>query len=305
MIEMVEKEVLTNLELRTKEFTRIFHGRGGCFKGFEFLTIDALDSLLFIVFFQECEENIEQLLVEFFKSLQHKGFKTAILQRRYILKAPSEILFGEVPEDVYALENGLKYQVSFLNNQNIGFFADMKKGREFIASNCRGKNVLNLFSYTCSFSVVAMHHGAQQIINVDMSKSALSAGRENHYLNDLDSNGVKFLPYNILKSWSKIRKYAPYDLIIIDPPSFQKGSFAASKDYEKIIRRLGEFAADECTVLACLNDPNLDEAFIKTIFKNNAPEFIFEKQLKNLETFKAVDESRSLKNLIFKKEKIV
>lgn len=301
MINLVQEEVLKNLEVKTKEFTRIFHGRGGCFKGFEFLTIDSVDTLLFIVFFQECEETIELALVEFFKTLKTKGFRVAILQRRYIAKAPSEILFGKVPQEVYALENGLKYELSFLNNQNIGFFADMKKGREYIAKQSRGKNVLNLFSYTCSFSTVAIHHGAEQVVNVDMSKSALSIGRENHYINDLDSNHVKFLPYNILKSWSKIRKFAPYDLIIIDPPSFQKGSFAASKDYEKIIRRLNEFAADECTVLACLNDPNLDEVFIKTIFENNAPEFIFEKRLKNLETFKARDENRSLKNLIFKK----
>lgn len=301
MINIVEEEIIANLKNPTKEFKRLFHGRGGCFKGFEFLTVDAIDTLLFVVFFQECEEKIEKALCTFFETLQTKGFQTAILQRRYLQKAPSQILFGELNEETTAIENGLKYHLSFLNHQNIGFFADMKKGREFVAKECENKNVLNLFSYTCSFSVVAIQYGAKQVVNVDMSKSALTIGRQNHRLNNISTQNVKFLPFNILKSWSKIKKYAPYDLIIIDPPSFQKGSFAATKDYEKIIKRLDELANVECTVLACLNDPILDENFIRTIFQDFALKFVFEKRLENVKEFKTNDENRSLKNLVFRK----
>ena len=109
------------------------------------------------------------------------------------------------------------------------------------------------------------------------------------------------MPYNILKSWSRIRKAGPYDLIIIDPPSFQKGSFAATNDYVKIIRRLNELAAKECTVLSALNAPELDSAFIRSLFNENAPEFCYVERLNNLESFASNDEERSLKNLIFKK----
>lgn len=301
MIEVVQNEVFANLEHKNREFMRIFHGRGGCFEGFEFLTIDSIDTLLFVVFFDKCDEVIEKALLEFFKTLQNRGFDTSIIQRRYLSKAPSELLFGELKEEHYAIENGLNYHLSFLQHQNIGFFSDMKKGREFVAQMSENSNVLNLFSYTCSFSVVAIQHGAKQVVNVDMSKAALSVGRENHRLNHQSTHLVKFLPYNILKSWSKIKKYAPYDLIIIDPPSFQKGSFAATKDYEKIIKRLDEFANKECVVLACLNDPILDEMFIRNIFAQNACEFVFEKRLENVETFKTLDENRSLKNLVFRK----
>ncbi|MFA7091046.1 MAG: cysteine-rich CWC family protein [Arcobacteraceae bacterium] len=302
MIETLQQETLKNLENKSNEYLRLFHGRGGCFKGFEFLTIDAIDTLLFVVFFQECEEKLEKALLDFFKTLQKQGFQTGIVQRRYLPKAPSEIIFGTLNETNVALENTLKYHLSFLNHQNIGFFADMKQGREFVGKICENKNVLNLFAYTCSFSVVAMKNQAKQVVNVDMSKSALSTGRENHRLNALSTQQVKFLPYNILKSWSKIKKYAPYDVIIIDPPSFQKGSFAASKDYEKIIKRLNELANTQCIVLACLNDPILDEHFIVDIFKAVAPEFVFEKRLDNVKEFKTNDENRSLKNLVFKRQ---
>eukprot|EP01156_Anaeramoeba_ignava_P010195 Anaeramoba_ignava/a479057_92.p1 GENE.a479057_92~~a479057_92.p1 ORF type:complete len:182 (-),score=19.08 a479057_92:293-838(-) len=178
----------------------------------------------------------------------------------------------------------------------------MKLGKEYIKDISKDKNVLNLFSYTCAFSVYALAGGAKQVVNVDMAKGALSTGRENHHINNLDTKKVKFLPLNILKSWSRIKKFAPYDVIVIDPPSFQKGSFAATKDYEKIIKRLDQLASDDCIVLSCLNAPELDCNFVKELFLNNAPEFKYIKRLNNLDTFLSSDEEKSLKNMIFRRE---
>ena len=90
-------------------------------------------------------------------------------------------------------------------------------------------------------------------------------------------------------------------MIIIDPPSFQRGSFAATSDYEKIIKRLEQLASENCTVLSALNAPELDTQFIKTLFAENAPEFHYVKRLNNLESFPSSDEERALKNLIFQK----
>ena len=135
-----------------------------------------------------------------------------------------------------------------------------------------------------------------------MAKGALTIGRENHHLNNLDTKKVKFMPYDILKSWSRIKKEAPYDIIIIDPPSFQKGSFAATKDYEKIIKKLDTLANENCVVLSCLNAPELDSEFIKNKFSEFAPEFKFSKRLDNLEEFITNNEEKSLKNLVFVKQ---
>jgi 23S rRNA (cytosine1962-C5)-methyltransferase len=115
---------------------------------------------------------------------------------------------------------------------------------------------------------------------------------------------VSFLPYNILKSFSRIKKKAPYDLIIIDPPTSQKGSFEAIKDYEKIIKKLPEIASENCTVLASLNSPDLDSGFIISLMEKFAPDFKFIRRLENLKEFASADEERSLKNLVFKREKI-
>jgi 23S rRNA (cytosine1962-C5)-methyltransferase len=297
----LDRLLSSNAHTINEEYTRLFHGRGNTYGGYRFLTVDSVDKVLFAVLFDpdEEEEAIVAMLRDFY--IAEAKWKALIVQQRYLPSSVTTLIEGELPPETYAIENTLKYHVNFRSAQNIGFFPDMKIGREFIREHSRGKNVLNLFSYTCSFSVVAIDAGANSVVNVDMNKNVLSIGRENHRLNALETKNVEFMPYNILKSWSRIRKAGPYDLIIIDPPSFQKGSFAATSDYEKIIRRLHEFAAQECIVLSALNAPELDSEFIKTLFRENAPEFQYVERLNNMESFPEIEEERSLKNLIFRR----
>ncbi|MGA9046956.1 class I SAM-dependent methyltransferase [Sulfuricurvum sp.] len=293
--------LMTNARNTTAEYARLFHGRGNAYEGYRFLSVDSVNRVLFAVLFDADDE--EESIVGMLRSIyQSEGkWEALIVQQRYLERSPSTVAAGELLQECHAVENGLKYHVNFLNAQNIGFFPDMKEGRSFVRAHAKGKKILNLFSYTCSFSVAAVAGGAEMVVNVDMNKNVLSLGRENHRINGLATQNVQFMPYNILKSWSRIRKAGPYDLIIIDPPSFQKGSFAATSDYEKIIRRLHEFAAEECTVLAALNAPELDTGFIKTLFRENAPEFRYVERLENPKSFPTNDDERSLKNLIFKK----
>jgi len=301
-LEDLQQLLVDNTDNLTDEYTRLFHGRGNTYEGYRFLTVDSVDQVLFAVLFEanEEEESIVSMLCDFYSAMGR--WEALVIQQRYLPSSPSTVTAGVLPNETYAIENSLKYHVNFQSAQNIGFFPDMKLGREFIREHARGKKVLNLFSYTCSFSVVAIEAGANKVVNVDMNKNVLSLGRENHRLNALETKNVEFMPYNILKSWSRIRKSGPYDLIIIDPPSFQKGSFAATSDYEKIIRRLHEFAETECIVLSALNAPELYSEFIKNLFRENAPEFRYIERLKNMESFPEIEEERSLKNLVFRKK---
>jgi len=289
-----------NAKELTPEYTRLFHGRGNFYDNFKELTIDAIDKVLYIALFapREDEAQLIKMLRDFY---QAHTFEALIFQRRFLKGAPSELLEGKLPSESFGIENGLKYKLTFLSNQNIGFFPDMKIGRSYVREHAQGKNILNLFSYTCPFSVAAIAGGAKKVVNVDMAKGALTIGRENHRINDLDARSAQFMPYNILKSWARIKKAGPYDMIIIDPPSFQKGSFAATSDYAKIIKRLDQLATPECTVFSALNAPELDSCFIKTLFETHAPEFKFVERLPNLESFPADNAERSLKNLIFKR----
>ncbi len=300
-IDKLKEIILDNLKDKSPEMKRVFHGRGNFYDDFNYLVVDSINDILLATLFEEIPLDIENQIINILEEVyEEKQFKTLILQRRYKKDNLNEVLKGIIPKDALAIENGLKYKINF-SNQNIGIFPDMKAGREYIQSICKDKNILNLFSYTCAFSVSAISAGALKVVNVDMAKGALTTGRENHHLNNLDTKKVKFMPYDILKSWSRIKKEGPYDIIIIDPPTLQKGSFAATKDYGKIIKRLEQLANEKCVVLACLNAPDLPSAFIKDIFKEFASDFVFEKRLENPQTFVVIDDEKALKNLIFKR----
>lgn len=303
-IQDLQNLITENSSNLTNEFKRLFHGRGALHgDDWKFLTIDSIDTILNVAFYFSIEEDTESELLEMLKDfIKNSRHTTLVLQRRYLAKAPTEVLVGELKNDLYVRENGLKIKLNLISNQNNGYFPDMKNGRAFIKSISKDKKVLNLFSYTCAFSLSAMSGDASSVVNMDMAKGALNTGRENHHLNDIDTRAVKFYPHNILKSFSRIKRDGPFDIIIIDPPTLQKGSFEASKDYNKIIKRLDTFSSSGSIILACLNSPDLDENFIIDIFTELAPNFKFIKRLENVEEFKSLDENRSLKNLVFQKE---
>ena len=301
-IEELKDIIFKNAQNTKEEFTRLFHGRGAYYDAYEYLLLDSMNKILFLSLYKEEKE--EKQIIALVEELYHsKKYECFIVQKRYLNKSPSTIVLGELKKEEFFYELGLKYQAHFLNNQNMGFFSDMKIGHEYVLNNSKNKTVLNLFSYTCVFSVCAIKGGAAKVVNIDMSKSALNIGRTNHRLNDLDLKKVKFLPHNILKSWNAIKKEGPYDLIIIDPPSFQKGSFAVSNDYEKIIKRLNIFAKEECIILSCLNAPELKSDFIKDLYLRLAPEFTFTERLNIMSTHPCKNEERALKSLIFVKKR--
>ncbi|MDB2562839.1 class I SAM-dependent methyltransferase [Sulfurimonas sp.] len=297
----IQIHIEKNVQGIDNEFKRLFHGRGGLYDNWKHLTVDSIDSILSIALYDEEPKETEllEMLQKFIQTTQHTSI---VLQRRYLKGSPSEIIFGEIADDLFVIENDIKIKLNLLSNRNSGYFPDMKNGRTFVKENAKDKSVLNLFSYTCAFSLAAALGGASKISNIDMSKGALSTGRANHHLNDLDMKGISFHPYNILKSFSRIKKKGPYDLIIIDPPTFQKGSFEATKDYRKLIMKLPQIASEDCLLLACLNSPDLDVEFITQLIKELAPSFRFVKRLENVQEFASLDEDRSLKNLIFKRE---
>ncbi|MFA0479377.1 class I SAM-dependent methyltransferase [Vibrio splendidus] len=288
------------------ELRRIFHGRGKFWPGLDQLTCDWVDGQLLVNVFKEVDDEFLSSLKAGLVDLTNKDIWQAkqgtsiVLQHRYADGAPSEVLWGELNDSPVVVEHGLKYQLDIGRNQNFGLFLDMRNGRQWVQDNARDKNVLNLFAYTCGFSVAAIAGGARQCMNVDMSRGSLNKGRDNHRLNDHDMRSVNFLGYDIFKSWGKIKKGGPYELVIIDPPSFQKGSFALTKDYKKILRRLPDLLTEGGEVIACVNSPAVSPNFLIETMAEEAPSVEFIERLDNPPEFVDVDLDSSLKVLRFK-----
>jgi 23S rRNA (cytosine1962-C5)-methyltransferase len=207
---------------------------------------------------------------------------------------------GAVPEPHVVTEAGTRYLVHLLRGQNHGLFLDMAAGRSWVRDHVNpGAKVLNLFAYTCAFSAVALQAGAAEVVNVDMASGALAIGRTNHELNGVKA-GAKFLAHDIFNSWGKLTRGGPYDLVICDPPSFQKGSFVATKDYARLARRLPALLAPGGQALLCLNAPELGVGFLREVVAENAPALEWVARVANPAVFADVSEDRGLKVLAYR-----
>ena len=284
---------------------RLFHGRGGLHPGCEQWALDTYPPVYLLTSFVPASDAelaaIGQALQQRWQQLAPDQPLNWVYQCRHDGRSSTRLMAGAVPQSHAVTEDGARFQVHLLQGQNHGLFLDMAEGRRWLRAQQSarpGQKLLNLFAYTCAFSVLALQAGAAQVVNVDMSRGALAIGQQNHSLNGL-VGGASFLPHDIFSSWGRIGRSGPYDLVIVDPPSYQLGSFVATKDYPRLMRRLPELLAPGGRALLCLNAPELGPEFLQDHMTESAPELVFEQRLVNPAAFADVSEQRSLKVLVY------
>ena len=307
-LDLLDTLLLNALATPPAETRRLFHGRGRRWPGLEQLTVDWMQGVVLVSLFKAPEDEALAALKRRLHTLiessvwQKSGAHTLLLQHRYLPDSHTEALLGTVQDEWTLTEGGLRYLVDFGKKQNTGLFLDMRYGRDWVRANAASKRVLNLFAYTCGFSVAAIEGDADFVVNLDMSRAALSRGRDNHRLNGHDLSKVTFLGHELFKSWGKVKSTGPYDLVIIDPPSFQKGSFLLTKDYQRVLRKLPELLTAQGTVLACMNDPALGADFLIEGVTREAPGLRFVERLENPPEFADIDPDGGLKALVFRQQ---
>lgn len=301
MLELLFDKLDESSHSLPEQASRLFHGRGHCYQGLSFINIDWLMPVVWVVIYGEQEQLLISKIRQYLQTLgqTNEAIQCVMLQQRLRGSVVNETVYGTVSDSCHALENGLRYELNLANNQNIGFFMDARPARDWIQQQAEGKKVLNLFAYTCSFSVAALAGGAAEVVNIDMARSALITGQRNHELNALAGNKARFLPHDVFRSTRKLEKLGPYELVVIDPPSRQKGSFEADKDYGRLLARLATMLADNAQILACLNAPYLDEHFLPQQFAHNLPDYRLQQRLDQRPDFPEQDLQRCLKMQVF------
>ena len=204
-----------------------------------------------------------------------------------------ERLWGAPREALDVQERGLRYRVHPGLHRNAGLFLDAAPARAWLRETAAGLRVLNLFAYTCSFSVAALAGGARDVVNLDMAAGALAIGRHNHRLNALA--GATFLSHELFRSWGALRRRGPFDLVVVDPPSFQRGSFEADRHWPRLLGRLPGLLSGSGRVLVCLNSPfhGLDQ--LDAWRQDHAPGLFLQESLPRSPQFPEVDPDRGLK----------
>ncbi|MDH3327320.1 MAG: class I SAM-dependent methyltransferase [Gammaproteobacteria bacterium] len=280
------------------ECQRLFHGRGHTYEGLEHINIDWLPPVVLITSYRESSEQwLQDVTRQILDNMP--ACQSVQVQHRNLPLAPFEVLSGKKITELEVIEHGLKYHVELGRWQNIGIFLDMSNGRRWVMDNAQGKKILNLFSFTCPFSVAALAGGASHVFNVDNNSGVLTRGRENHRLNNIDMRSVSFDKIDIFKSFGRLKKHGPYDLMISDPPSFQQGSVNIKRDYSKIVRRIPLLIQPGGKIMLCLNSTELTEGFLYDLINEECPDCQFVEAIKPPAVFKEAVQGKGLKVLVF------
>ena len=149
------------------------------------------------------------------KAIYHKSSDT-LPKREEITDG---YLFGEVAVPHLALENGVKYNIDWINGQKTGFFIDQRENRALLGKYAQGKKVLNTFCYSGGFSLQALQHGATLVHSLDSSKKAIALTDANVELNAFHERHA----YIVDDAMDYMKNLAEdYDIIVLDPPAFAK-----------------------------------------------------------------------------------
>lgn len=156
-------------------------------------------------------------------------------------------------------ERGLQFLLRPFDGASAGLFLDHREGRTIIRKASNQKSVLNLFAYTCGFSVAAAAGGASRVVSVDLAPKYLDWGRENFELNGLPTETHEFIAEDAADYLSRARKNGEaFDVIVIDPPSFAHGrkrgrDFSIHRDLADLVSSASEVLADDGLLLVSTN----------------------------------------------------
>ena len=134
-------------------------------------------------------------------------------------------LFPNKPEGDHVIitENGIRYDVDYVNGQKTGFFLDQKYNRQAAAKLAKGRRVLDCFTHTGAFALNCAAGGAEHVTAVDISATAIEQTKKNAELNGL-TDKMDFVTADVFKLLTDMvnEKRRDYDFIILDPPAFTK-----------------------------------------------------------------------------------
>ena len=201
---------------------RLVHGEGDDLSG---LIIDYYAGVAVVQFHSvgmyKAREEITKALLEVMgdKLIAIYDKSEGTLPFKAGLNPKNDYLYGHT-DNFTAIENGLKFNVDWLEGQKTGFFVDQRENRSLLEHYSKDRSVLNMFCYTGGFSFYAMRGGAKLVHSVDSSAKAIDLTCKNVELNFPGDRRHEAFAEDAFKYLDRMGDQ--YDLIILDPPAFAK-----------------------------------------------------------------------------------
>ncbi|MDX1711885.1 MAG: class I SAM-dependent rRNA methyltransferase, partial [Rhodovibrionaceae bacterium] len=155
------------------------------------------------------------------------------------LESDVRVVRGSFDGPLEVLENGATYLADPAGGQKTGWYYDQRDNRAWVARLCEGARVLDLYSYTGGFSVLAAVKGAREVLAVDRSEAALEllgAAAESNGV----AGAVATRRAEVFEEAQRLREAGErFDTVIVDPPAFvktKKDMAQGLRGYRKLFR---------------------------------------------------------------------
>ncbi|HXR94837.1 MAG TPA: class I SAM-dependent rRNA methyltransferase [Rhizomicrobium sp.] len=231
-------------QIYSRPFYRLVHAEGDGLPG---LVIDRFGDVLVL---QVSIAGMELVLEPLIAALKGSLAPATILLRNDVTARALEGLPSYVraelgnPGRIVVEENGARYFADLGAGQKTGWYYDQRDNRAFIASLARGKTVLDAYSYSGGFGILAAEAGAKEVICLDSSEPALALVEESAAAHRLSIRAVKADVFEELARLAAAKE--KFDIVVADPPPFVKSKKdlePGAKAYRKLARLAAEVAA--------------------------------------------------------------
>jgi 23S rRNA (cytosine1962-C5)-methyltransferase len=164
-------------------------------------------------------------------------------------------------------ERDFKFYVNPYDFVDTGLFSDHRDTRQMIREIAKGKDFLNLYCYTGTFTCYAAKGGAKSTVSVDRSESAICWARENMALNGFNEPKHQLFhahSFDYLKKAKQDNRF--FDLAVVDPPSYsttrtRNEDFDITRDHPRLLREVIALMIKGGTIFFSTNHQGFEPRF--------------------------------------------
>ncbi len=229
---------------------RLVHAAADGLPGF---VLERLGPLLIVQLHEERLALTEETARELCAAAAERLGATAVYQKQYPAartsvrpdldarhRDPRPWLGTPAPAELPVLEHGLTYLVRPYDGYLTGLFLDHRGARRWVRAEASGRRILNLFAYTCAYTVAAAAGGAAATASVDVSRKALEWGKRNLAANGMTLGPHRFYAADVFEYFRRAtRQRHRFDLVLLDPPTFARNRagrpFVLRADLDRLV----------------------------------------------------------------------
>lgn len=166
------------------------------------------------------------------------------------------------------------FNIKQMGFKHTGLFPEQAVNWDYLRSVVKeGDNVLNLFAYTGAATVACLKAGAN-VVHVDSSRGMVDWAKENVIDSNCDTTKVRYIVDDVIKFVKReIRRGHKYNMIIMDPPSYGRGSngevWSLEKNLSELISLCSELLVEGDSHLLVNSYSGLSHEVISNVVKMN------------------------------------